>query len=258
MHDLKPIEIEVRESDPLPLMRRVEQAYVDRFGADPEDKGGWYEPDGWKRISRVFERVQLGGDVLDVGSGAGQFVNCLALSGCFRSVTTTDTTRFKKYVELSEDINRVDWSVAELRFEDDSFDVVTCMEVLEHVPQDVLHLGIAELRRVCRGQLIITVPYREPEPISKTHVRRFEDEDLLTLFPDAHFSILRRPQKPWAFVEEYPKGNHPPVIGSLLHQLKTSRAQVEALVQENVELRSRKSIRAANWVGSRARSIIGR
>jgi SAM-dependent methyltransferase len=145
-----------------------------------------------------------------------------------------------------------------VRFEDDSFDVVTCMEVLEHVPQDVLHLGIAELRRVCRGQLIITVPYREPEPISKTHVRRFEDEDLLTLFPDAHFSILRRPQKPWAFVEEYPKGNHPPVIGSLLHQLKTSRAQVEALVQENVELRSRKSIRAANWVGSRARSIIGR
>ena len=110
----------------------------------------------------------------------------------------------KKYIEITDGITRVDGNVAAIDFPDDSFDVVTCQEVLEHLPEEIFTRAIEELRRVCRGQLIITVPYREPEPIPKFHVRRFEDEDLARLFPHADFALLRRPRRPWILIEERP------------------------------------------------------
>jgi ubiquinone/menaquinone biosynthesis C-methylase UbiE len=196
----------------------------------------------------------MGGDLLDVGTGAGQFINCVALSGCFRSATTTDPTTFNKYVELSEEIVRLNDSLADLPFDDGTFDTVVCMEVLEHLPEEIFHQAIAELRRVCRGQLVMTVPYREPEPISKTHVRRFEDDDLLRLFPSARFVILQRPNKPWVLVEEYPHG-----YASNRHGAERQRA--DDLARENADLRmanqrlrNRKALRAADWLGHKYRA----
>lgn len=246
-----PSEIPVRSSEPLELMTRVEQAYVDRFGADPDDRGGWYEADGWKRVSRVFERLETGGDVLDVGTGAGQFANALALSGQFRSVTTIDPTRFSKYIELSDDLRRLDMSIAKMSFDDDAFDVVVCMEVLEHLPEEIFLPAISELRRVCRGQLVITVPYREPEPISKTHVRRFEDEDFARLFPSADFAILRRPRKPWMLVEEWP--NRPVKRLAAVIDVEEDARRIAQLQRQVAALRGRKVLRAADWSGRRLR-----
>jgi len=48
-------------------------------------------------------------------------------------------------------------SIYELPYSDDSFDVVLCMEVLEHLDTPAVALG--ELVRVCRGTLILTVPF---------------------------------------------------------------------------------------------------
>lgn len=50
-------------------------------------------------------------------------------------------------------------SVYELPFEDQSFDLVLCSEVLEHL--DEPERAVAELRRVARRHLLLTVP-REP------------------------------------------------------------------------------------------------
>lgn len=245
--------IEVRGTAPLPLMSRVEGVYIDRFGAEPESRGGWYEPDAWRRVSRVYERLDKGGHVLDVGSGAGQFANCLAWSGEFASVTTIDTAHFSKYIELSDDIQRHNMSVGDMSFDDDSFDVVTCMEVLEHVPEEVLEPGIAELRRVCRGQLVITVPYREPEPLSATHVRRFEDDDLLRLFPDAEFAILNRPNKPWVMIQERFDGKPNEIPLDDATDAGLLRTRITALEAELAALRRRKVLRAANLAGRSVR-----
>lgn len=250
--------ISVRDSTPLALMADVERRYIDHFGADPEDKGGWYQPDVWKRISRVFERLDKGGHVLDVGSGAGQFVNALALSGEFQSVTTIDPTRFNKYIELSDEIVRQDMSIAAMEFDDDSFDVVTCMEVLEHLPEAVFAAAIDELRRVCRGQLVITVPYREPPPLAKTHVRRFEDEDFVQLFPQAQFWLLHRPRKPWMLIEERPNTTSSPRVEELKDEISALRSQVASLESDVARLKNRKVVRLANWAGRTVRSVSGR
>jgi SAM-dependent methyltransferase len=253
-------------------MQRVERAYVEKYGENPGG-GGWYKPDTWLRISRVFERLDKGGDILDVGTGAGQFVNCLVLSEQFRSVTTIDPTRFGKYMTLSDSITRHDVSVAEMPFDDDSFDVVVCMEVLEHLPEDIFRTAIAELRRVCRGQLVITVPYREPLPLSKTHVRRFEDVDLARLFPHASFNVLVRPRMPWMVIEERPHswvhcaaaGLADDVSAAFTDERAALQQRIAALEHEIAALGNRKALRAANWVGrarrrtvAHARSALGR
>ena len=55
----------------------------------------------------------------------------------------------------SEQIKKED--VQNLSFADNSFDIVLCQQVLEHVPNPVK--AILELKRVTTKQLIISVPY---------------------------------------------------------------------------------------------------
>jgi ubiquinone/menaquinone biosynthesis C-methylase UbiE len=47
-------------------------------------------------------------------------------------------------------------SIDSLPFEDDSFELVLCLEVLEHLPEPPQ--ALAELARVCSGRLVISVP----------------------------------------------------------------------------------------------------
>jgi SAM-dependent methyltransferase len=197
------------------LVASVRTDYETKFGEPPGKPAGWYRPDDWHRVSYVADLLRPGGDALDVGVGAGQFLNVLARSGKFRSVVGVDKTTYKKYIQLEPNMSTMKGDIANLQFEDNSFDVVTCMEVLEHIPSEVFLAGLAELRRVCRGQLIITVPFCEPEPISRFHVRRFEAADILELFPDASYTLFERPRMPWIMMEERFDGTTPNRSGSL-------------------------------------------
>ncbi len=180
-----------------PITTEVRQAYINRFGMEPANPGGWYANDDWIRISFVLRAVHPRESVLDVGVGAGQFLNALALSQKFARVAGVDSIKFEKYFELHPAIERMDCSIENLPYADNSFDVVTCMEVLEHISDEVFVPALAELRRVCRGQLIITIPFNEPEPISEFHVRRFQTDDILEIFPNANRILLDRPRMPW-------------------------------------------------------------
>lgn len=256
----------------------IRQQYEARFGNPPEKPGGWYRDDDWRRTTFVLDRLRPGAKLLDVGAGAGQFANMLAASGKFGSVAALDHVRFEKYSELSPLIVRHDASIAELPFDDDEFDVVTCMEVLEHVPDDVFLPGIAELRRVCRGQLVMSVPFEEAEPLSKGHLRRFEEADVVALFPDARYTVLERPRMPWMIIEERIDGSSfddvpgDNVDGSgrrrgrrsgetpnamATKTLDPDRAQqrIAQLEREVERLRNRKALRAANWLGATARRV---
>jgi len=262
-----PLDMEVRRVDirKYPVSRvaaSVRADYEAQFGEPPAEPGGWYHRDDWRRVSYVADVLRPGGDVLDVGVGAGQFLNVLARSGKFGSVVGIDKVRFKKYTEFEPNMTKLDGDIADLQFEDDSFDVVTCMEVLEHVPSDVFVAGLAELQRVCRGQLIMSLPFCEKEPISKTHVRRFEAADILRLFPDASYTVLDRPRMPWVILEERYDGTSPCPAGNSAAGARSTtgddyEARIARLRVEVEALKNRKVVRAANLLGRGARRARG-
>jgi SAM-dependent methyltransferase len=194
-------EVDLRLLPLEPEVVATRERYIEEFGADPENRGGWYHDDDWQRISFVLRSLRSGPTFLDVGCGAGQFLNSVVRTGRFAEVHASDPTRFKKYREYEPGIERAFDSVHALPYDDDSFDVVTCMEVLEHVDDDIFEPAIVELQRVCRGQLIVSVPYREPVPISRSHQRRFEPEDIRRTFPNWDRILLDRPRMPWAMAE---------------------------------------------------------
>jgi ubiquinone/menaquinone biosynthesis C-methylase UbiE len=71
--------------------------------------------------------------------------------------------------------------VQNLSFADNSFDIVICQQVLEHVPHPVR--AMAELKRVARKQLIISVPY---EPFfTLARFLTWEKEHLWAVTPKA-------------------------------------------------------------------------
>lgn len=93
---------------------RVRERYEAEFGEPPEQPGGWYRPADWKRTSFVLERLRPGGKLLDVGTGAGQFANMLASTEQWDSVTALDHTRFGKYREYFDRMERTDASIVKL------------------------------------------------------------------------------------------------------------------------------------------------
>lgn len=116
-----------------------------------------------KLISRFYERVTgitsgLSPDsVLDAGCGEGETLERLApllpdsVTGVDLNPGSVEFTR--------ERIPGAEFSVAnilDLPFPDDSFDLVLCLEVLEHIPDP--GPAVAELKRVGRRDLIFSVP----------------------------------------------------------------------------------------------------
>ncbi len=86
-------------------------------------------------------------------------------------------------------------------FENASFDLVTCLEVLEHLPFDVYSKALFELERVSKKYIIISVPNNEALDMCLVicpecrchynpyrHVRSFDPEKLRSLFKK--FSLL--------------------------------------------------------------------
>ena len=131
-----------------------------------------------------------GARALDVGARDGHFSRLLAER--FDNVVALDLTmpdvRHPK-------VTCVKGNAAALEFADGSFDFVLCAEVLEHLPASILPKVCSEMQRVCRGQLLIGVPYRQDLRLGQTtcqscgkrnppwgHVNSFDEYRLKSLF----------------------------------------------------------------------------
>ena len=122
-----------------------------------DDRHWWYR--GRRRvIQAVIDRIALpeGARLLDAGCGSGRTLDELAGYGEVAGVELEPLG-----VEAARRRGHADVQVAPIEaipHPDGSFDLVTCLDVIEHTPDDVRSLR--ELRRVTRpgGALVVTVP----------------------------------------------------------------------------------------------------
>jgi SAM-dependent methyltransferase len=122
-----------------------------------EDRHWWY-----RGRRQVLERVigALGlpprARILDAGCGSGRNMVELARRGTVTGIELSDTS-----VRLARERHAgevVAGSVLDMPFADDSFDLATCLDVIEHLEDDLA--ALRELRRVVAptGALLVTVP----------------------------------------------------------------------------------------------------
>ncbi len=187
-------EIKLADVTLSPSTAMIKQKYIERFGVDQGKHGAYHETD-WRRIECISSFLPEAGSILDIGIGNGAFLNLIMSSHRFQRIVGLDRKLHSKFTTLFDSrLYEIMYaSVTKLPFSDRSIDVVTCMEVLEHLDKQSFVTALSELRRVGRF-LVVTVPYNEPEPLPSYHKLRFTDGDLLTHFPDGEFILLRKPR----------------------------------------------------------------
>lgn len=166
-----------------------------------------------ERINTIIELIPSDvRTILDVGCGNGVFLN--ALPDKYHAIGLDSSQEALKYVKTEA----VKGDIAALPFESKSFDLVTCLEVLEHLPFDTFNKAIQELQRVSRKYIIISVPndqYLDYHlvicPMCRCwynpyrHVRSFNSEKLKTLFERFVLSELKEigPFEPRKYYNRY-------------------------------------------------------
>lgn len=128
-----------------------------RATIEVEDHHWWYR--GRRRVIRAeLDRLPLPANtrVLDAGCGSGrtlvELVDYGQVTGIELDPSAAAHARGRGLGEVAEG------RLEELPWADTSFDLIVCLDVIEHTPDDVR--ALEELRRVCApgGFLLVTVP----------------------------------------------------------------------------------------------------
>lgn len=133
--------------------------------------------------------------VLDAGCGGGRHL-CEAFRNAGVTVVGVDLNRrdlsqARAYLNLMSNDSSAHWLLSEadvtnLPFREETFDVVICAEVLEHISPS--RIAVRELLRVLRpgGDLVVTVPRFLPERICWLLSKAYHQE------PGGHIRIFRK------------------------------------------------------------------
>ena len=159
-----------------------------------DDRHWWYR--GRRRIIQAeLDRLRLAGGarVLDAGCGSGRTLEELGRYGEVYGIELDPGA-----AEVAQDrgcgevrIGRLE----ELPWADEYFDLITCLDVIEHTPDD--RVTLRELRRVCKpgGFLLVTVPAYQglwsTHDVANHHYRRYSRGRLRAAAEDAGWQVLR-------------------------------------------------------------------
>lgn len=172
-----------------PLLRRLEDAARDghpiacrRLSQDYRDVCRWpfRQLEYSFAMAAIMDHGPVGTDVLDAGSGITPFGHALARMGfdvcaCDYDRPLMEDLAAARMEDIYGSVVRYEWQdLTALRFADDSFDVITCISVLEHIQAPSDQMALRELTRVLKpgGQLIVTVDY-EPSPAAPRQGGRY-------------------------------------------------------------------------------------
>lgn len=150
------------------LTRAVDDTYGAEYfghGRDPGDREGL---SGYERYDRETSNADVAADIivgmfpatrtLDVGCATGFVVEALREKGVDgRGVDVSSYAISHAAPGARGHIQRAD-VIEGLPFADGEFELVSVLETLEHLPPEVIPRVLPELRRICRGWLVATIP----------------------------------------------------------------------------------------------------
>lgn len=149
--------------------------------------------------------IRRGDRVLDVGFGLGYGMIRMAEAASELVGIETDRRAVSRGQELVEKVPQIVavkyYDGQTIPYDDNSFGVVTCVDVLEHVPDYVAF--IQEMVRVSGRVVLLSTPNRRPEytrsdgrPKNRWHLREWSFEELDTILqamPGVHVE--------WSFLD---------------------------------------------------------
>jgi SAM-dependent methyltransferase len=103
----------------------------------------------------AFVRARAGRRIIDFGCGTGGYAALLRQSGFDVTAVDQNPVYVAATASLGVPAERVNGA---LPFPDRAFDTLMMIEVLEHVSDDEIEAVLAEIRRVVRRNVLITVP----------------------------------------------------------------------------------------------------
>jgi SAM-dependent methyltransferase len=159
-----------------------------------EEDSHWWFASRTRALIGLLDRELADGDrrVLDVGCGAGNMIHHLSRYGAVIGIDNNPIP-LKVAHERGYDARLAE--AERLPFEDQSFDLVTALDVIEHCENDSQILS--ECYRVCAdgGLIAITVPALQwlwsNNDVINDHKRRYSQSDLRSRVSEAGFQIRR-------------------------------------------------------------------
>jgi len=156
---------------------------TDEFSAllDYDEHHWWYV--GRRRVLHSqLKRLDIPADarVLDAGCGSGRTLDELVEYGSVSGVDLEPSGVASAHARGHADVHQ--GRLEEIPFPDDTFDLITCLDVVEHTPDDVRSLR--ELRRVATAgaHLVLTVPAYQllwsSHDVANHHHRRYNRRSL--------------------------------------------------------------------------------
>ena len=145
-----------------------------------------------QKILGVLKGLQPA-NLLDIGTGRGVFLWPLLDALPYLPVTCIDRLDYRvadlqtMHAGGITRLNATHGDVTDLPFADHSFDVVTMLEVLEHVPQT--RHALSEVCRVAQRFVLFSVPSKEDD--NPEHIHLFTQQQLSQLLAEQGVKRLR-------------------------------------------------------------------
>ena len=129
------------------------------------------------------------GNILDYGSGDAALATLMQDGGANVVIFDPSRTALKYATKADQRLLAIE-GLTYLPFPKDTFDIVTMLETLEHIPDEEETLSLNEVSRVLMpgGELILSVPHSNL-PVSHKHYRHYDSKTIIDKLTGIGFSI---------------------------------------------------------------------